>query len=82
MPRLEVESLLSLDLHLEHDLELPIVLFLTTVLNSIWKLRQPGNKVQKYLVRSELEAMINLLRETRYSHLEDRLEDLTISMFG
>ena len=59
LPRLEVESLLRLDLHLEHDLELPIVLFLTTVLNSIWKLRQPGNKVQKYLVRSELDALNN-----------------------
>ena len=53
---LQAESLLRLELHVDHDHELPVVLFISTVLSSVWNLRQSSNRVQKYLVRSQMEA--------------------------
>ena len=38
----------------------------TTVLPTIWKLRVDKSRVQLYEVRAQLEAKINLLRETRF----------------
>ena len=51
-PALQTESLLRLELHVDPDLELPIVPFISTVLSSVRNLRQSSNRVQKYLVRS------------------------------
>ena len=80
-PALQPQSLLRLEFHVEPELELPVVFFISTVLNSLWNLRQSGNRVQKYLVRSQMEAKINLLRETRHSATVVKLEEFTLSMF-
>ena len=80
-PALQPQSLLRLEFHVEPELELPVVFFISTVLNSLWILRQSGNRVQKYLVRSQMEAKINLLRETRHSATVVKLEEFTLSMF-
>ena len=80
-PALQIESLLRLDLHVDPDLELPLVLFISTVLSSIWNLRQSNSRVQKYLVRSQMEANINLLRETRFASTVVKLEEFTLATF-
>ena len=81
LPGLEVEAALRLDMKLEQDLELPVVWLLATVLHSVWTLRQAGGKVQLYFVRAQLEARINLLRETRFNIIIFRLEEFTSQMF-
>ena len=70
-PTLQAESLFRLELHVDHDHELPVVLFISTVLSSVWNLRQSSNRVQRYLVRSQMEAKINLLRETTVCSKEE-----------
>ena len=81
IPGLQPESLLSLDMNVSEDLELPLVFLISVVLNSVWNLRVSGSRVQKYLVRSQLEAKINLLRETRYFLSAAKLEEFAFTMF-
>ena len=81
MPGLQTESMLRLEIHADEDLELPFVFLISTVLSCVWNLRVSGSRVQKYLVRSQLEVKINQLRETRYFPAADKLEEFTLSMF-
>ena len=80
LPDVEAATLSRLELQVDPDQELPLVFFISTVLCSIWTLRQSGQRVQRYLVRSEMEAKINLLRETRHSGIVSKLEEFTISL--
>ena len=81
VPGLEVESLLRLEINVDSDMELPIVFLIATVLDAVWSLRMKGSNVQKYLVRSQLEAKVNLLRETRYREASIKVEELAVTMF-
>ena len=81
VPGLQVESLLRLELNLDTDMQLPVVFLIATVLNAVWSLRVRGVRVQQYLVRSELEAKINLLRETRHQEAANKLSELAVTMF-
>ena len=58
-PNLEVGAALRL--------ELPLVWLVATVCSVVWKLRIEKSRVKLYDVRAQLEARINLLRETRIS---------------
>ena len=80
-PTLQADSLLRLELRVDHDQELPVVLFISTVLSSVWNLRQSNSRVLRYLVRSQMEAKINLLRETRYAPTVTKLEEFALSLF-
>ena len=81
VPDLDVESVLRLELNVEEDLELPLVWLLATVFISIWKLRIDKSRVQLYEVRAQLEAKINLLRETRFRNATTLLDQLVDSYF-
>ena len=81
VPGLEVGSLLRLALNVDTDMQLPVVFLIATVLNTVWTLRAKGGRVQQYLVRSELGARINLLRETRYQGAASKLSELAVTMF-
>ena len=65
-PHITAEAALSLDLVIQPDQELPLTWALTASLLSIWNQRQSSQKVQPYLVRAELEAKVNLLKQTRF----------------
>ena len=80
-PRIDVQALLRLELHVDEDLELPLVWLIATIFNAMWKLRESKNKVEPYLVRAELEAKINLLRNTRFKTIVDRLDEFAITIF-
>ena len=80
-PGLSAEALLRLDFQVEEDLELPAVWLIGSVLNTIWNLRQSSTKVRQYLVRSQLEAEINLLRETRFADAATKIEELASNIF-
>ena len=81
IPGLQTESLLRLEINVSEELELPLVFFISVVLSSVWNLRVSGSRVQMYLVRSQLEAKINLLRETRYFLSAAKLEEIASIMF-
>ena len=67
-PALSVEASLRLELDVPADDELSTVWLLAATLLSIWEQRQASNKVQPYLVRAQLEAKVNQLRQTSFSN--------------
>jgi hypothetical protein len=82
-PNLQVEAVLRLELEVEDELELPVVWLIGCVLGILWNFRQQSNsKVKGYQVRSQLEAEINLLRETRFSDVAAKLDELAANMFN
>ena len=81
-PGLQAEAVLRLELPIEEDMELPVVWLLATVLRTLWNLKQSSTKVRQYLIRSQLEADINLLRETRYQNAVSRIEGLAANLFS
>ena len=81
MPELQVESLIRLELDVATENQLPVVFLIATVLGAVWNLRIKGNRVEQYLVRSQLEAKVNLLRETRHREAAYKVDELAVTMF-
>ena len=54
---------------------------MASVFLSVWKLRVDKSRIQLYKVRDQLEANINLLRETRFSSKTVLLDQLVDSYF-
>ena len=77
----EVGEALRLEMNVEEDLELPLVWLMASVFLSVWKLRVDKSRIQLYQVRAQLEANINLLRETRFSDKAIILDQLVASYF-
>ena len=77
----DAESALRLELNVEEDLQLPLVWLLASVFLAIWKLRLDKARVQLYEVRAQLEAKVNLLRETRFRHSAEILDQLVENYF-
>ena len=80
-PTLTTPSLLRLELEVDEELELPLVWITAATLLSIWEQRKVSTRVQPHLTRSQLEAKVNILRETRLSNLAAVLKDLINNMF-
>ena len=67
VPQIDVDAALRLEIAVEEDLELPLVWLTATVFLAIWKLRVDKSRVQLNEVSAQLEAKVNLLRETRFT---------------
>ena len=80
-PGLSVEAVLHLQLDVPAEEELASTWLLAATLLSIWEQRQASQKVRPYLVRAELEAKVNMLRETRLSNTAIILETKLNLMF-
>ena len=65
-PNLSPNIVLSLQMELEPDQELPVILFLSVIWQSIWNSRVKSQRPSTYKVRADLEAKVNLLSETRW----------------
>ena len=74
-PTLTTAALLRLELEVEEDLELPLVWLTAATLMSIWDQRKEASKVQPHLTRSQLEAKVNILRETSLASMGSLLKD-------
>ena len=48
----------------------------------MWELRETKNKVEPYLVRAELEAKVNILRETRFIAKVAILDEFAVTIFS
>ena len=79
---LGAEAALRLELQVGEADELPVVWVLATTLRILWNTRQSSTKVNQYAIRSQLEAEVNLLRETRHREAVAKIEDITASMFN
>ena len=80
-PSVTIESALRLDFDVEEDMELPLVWLIATVSLEIWKLRVDKSRVRLYDIRAQLEAKINLLRETRFSNSAILLDQFVVNHF-
>ena len=80
-PNLSRAALLRLELQVDEDLELPLVWLTAATLLSIWDQRKSSTRVQPHLTRSQLEAKVNILRETRLVTMVNLLKDLINTMF-
>jgi hypothetical protein len=81
VPNVDVSTALRLELEVDEEMQLPLVWLVGTVCQAIWKLRIEKSRIQLYEVRSQLEAKINLLRETRYSNAATLLDQLVVDYF-
>ena len=54
---------------------------LSASLLSVWNQRQATQKVQPNLTRADLEAKVNLLRQTRYENVASNLDEKIQVMF-
>ena len=77
-PGKTVDELLQLDLKVEDDDEFTLVWWLASGFQAIWDLRKAGKRVEPYMVRAQLEAKVNLLRETRFTAAVPKLEALLL----
>ena len=80
VPDAEVEQLLQLNVGVEDGQELALVWWLAAGFMAIWNLRSAGKRVDQYLIRAQLEAKINLLRETRYDGAATLLENFLLEL--
>ena len=80
-PGLQADAALRLEIQVEEEHELPVVWMLAPLLRIVWNLRKSRSKIRPYQVRSQLEAEINLLRETSYSLAVPKIEELAEKVF-
>ena len=80
-PNLSTAAALRLDLEVDEEMELPLVWLTAATLVSIWDQNKDSTRVQPHLTRSQLEAKVNLLRETRLSNMAILLKQLINNMF-
>ena len=80
-PGLQADAALRLEIQVEEELELPVIWMMATLLRIVWNLRQSSSKIRLYLVRSQFEAEVNLLRDKRYSVVVPKIEELAENLF-
>ena len=74
--------MLRLEVDVDEGLELPLVWLVAASFSALWKLRAEKTKTTLFEIRSQLEAKINLLRETRYSNTATILDELVTNYFN
>ena len=76
------ERLILLDVDVDEGDELALVWWLAAGFLAIWNMRTVGKRVELYLVRAQMEAKINLLRDTHFAGVVPKLEGLLNLMGG
>ena len=79
---LQADALLRLEVQVEEELELPIAWTTATLFRLVWNMRQTSTRIRPYLVRSQMEAEINLLRETRYWEASNKIKEFADMIFS
>ena len=80
VPGLPPEAMLKLDFgqELEETDQLATLNILATGLMYIWQARSDKKVVVQHKMRSEIEAVISILRKTRFSIAADRMLELIV----
>ena len=80
LPGLSSQGLLRLDFgcELEEDDLLATLGIISTGLNYIWQARADKKVVSQFMMRAEIEAIITILRKTRYEASADRMLEIII----
>ena len=80
VPYAEVEQLLRLNFGLEDSQEFALVWWLAAGFMAILNLRSAGKRVDQYLTRTQLEAKVNLVCETRFDGAATLLENFLFEL--
>ena len=80
-PNISLEAALRLELNVEEEIELPLVWISAATLLSVWEQRKISIRVVPHVTRSQLEAKVNILRQTRLANFTGWLEDSINYMF-
>ena len=54
----------------------PVIWLLTTVFPLVWQLRQAKKSIKLFNIRADVEARVNLLRNTRLKDAARQIEEL------
>ena len=65
IPNLSQADVLRINFESSEELNFPIVWFIGSFLSTLWQIRQENKRVELFKIRAELEAQVNLLRESR-----------------
>ena len=79
---LQADAALRLEFQVNIELELPVVWLSSSIMRIIWNMRQSNTRIRHYLVRSQLEAEINLLRETRFSTSVPKIVEIAANILN
>ena len=80
-PNLTTAAVLRLEIEVDEEIELPLVWLTAATFLSIFEQRKACSRVQPHLTRAQLEAKVNILRETRLANLALQLKELIKNMF-
>ena len=80
-PNISLEAALRLELNVEEEIELPLVWISAATLLCVWEQRKISIRVVPHVTRSQLEAKVNILRQTRLANFTGWLEDSINYMF-
>ena len=75
-----IPHILTLNFSVEEEKELPVVWVTTNFLQKIWELRKEKKRCDLIRIRAELEAKVNLLRETKFSKSADIISQMLSSL--
>ena len=80
VPRLSPQKLLRLDFGpgLDETDQLAILCIISTALKYIWQARADKKVVSQQKMRAEVEAMVSILRKTRFGASADRILEIII----
>ena len=76
LPVLPLENITTLNFDLDPDLLFPVVWLLSTALPLVWQLRQAKKTVKLFNIRADIEARVNLLRNSRLKDAATQIEEL------
>ena len=80
VPRLSPQKLLRLDFGpgLDETDQLAILCIISTAVKYIWQTRADKKVVTQHKMRAEVEAMVSILRKTRFGASADRILEIII----
>ena len=75
-PNISRSQVLTLNFDVDKQMELPLVWLTSYILQKIWDSRKEKKRCDLVRVRSDLEAKVSLLRETRHSESEKTISQM------
>ena len=78
IPNITEADVLTLNFDSNEDLDFPLVWCTATFLSSLWQLRADKKRVELIKIRTDLEAQVSLLRESRFTKTLEMLSTIFV----
>ena len=76
LPSITTQDILQLNFDDNEEMDFPIVWCIATFLSSLWQLRADKKRVELIKIRSDMEAQVRLLRESRLTNTTDMISNI------